>query len=613
MCGILSYFNAAGISKSELEYCMSALQKLQHRGPDGEGVVLFNTQTGKRATIRTLETPAGISCDINNLNELEDKEYNLFLGHRRLNIIDLSVTGHQPMYDTSDDFCIIFNGEIYNYLELTTELKNLSHKFKSHSDTEVILEAYKEWGKECFNRFNGMWSIIIYDSRNEELVISNDRYGIKPLYFIKNEKELIFSSEIKPFFSFPSRIKAYYKNAIDTYIKYGYTNYDEHTFFNEVKKFPNANYAVIKLQDTSSFKPTRYYKIENLFNSPLSARVALDKFRFLINDAVKLTLRSDVSLGIAISGGLDSSYILSRASSLLKKETLNTYSAIFPGKEGDESEYIKLALNNLPCKSYFVDPLEQFSFDDFERYIASQDYPVESTSFYAEWCVSKLVKDSGVKILLNGQGADEIFAGYHHHFYKYCSELICKGYISEYKQNLKYYCSAKGLPPEKVQSIIFNDLKLRFKAMFSSPADLDEKWARASTLKELLCIDIEETTLPAYLHTNDRSSMAFSIESRLPFLDYRLVDFAMALPAKYKIQNGWQKWILREAGDSLPAKIRYRKDKKGFTTPQKEWVEKYRKEFRVNLPILDKIGIEKEDSLRHYMLSLWLKNTPEIK
>jgi asparagine synthase (glutamine-hydrolysing) len=609
MCGILSYYRPTGLNRKDIQSCILGLRKLKHRGPDGEGAMLFNIQTGKYAVLKTNETPIGIDCTINDLNEINDCDYQLFLGHRRLNIIDLSIAGHQPMCDTSGDKWMIFNGEIYNYLELREELKNLNHVFKSNSDTEVILESYKEWGKECFNRFNGMWSIVMLDISKKELITSNDRYGIKPLYYIKDSGELIFSSEIKPFFCFRAKIKDYDKSSINTYINYGYINYNEHTFFKEVKKFPKSHYSIIKLQNSALFMPIKYYDVNNIsINLPKSETGTIEEFDFLIKDAVKLTLRSDVPLGVAISGGLDSSYMLYMAASLLKNEAINTYSAVFPGSDGDESAFINIAIEGLNCMSHFVNPMDKFTFEDFEKHIISQEYPVQSTSFYADWCVAKLVKDSGVRILLNGQGADEIFAGYHHHFYKYCSELIMKGHIHEYKKNLQDFCVIKGLDKQKVSNIVFHDLKQRIKSLFTKSITLHDKWINATNLTELLSIDLGEATLPAYLQSNDRNSMASSIESRLPFLDYRLVNFAMSLPSNYKIRDGYQKWIMRKAGRILPEAIRYRKDKKGFTTPEDEWIEKHKNEFSKNLSLLDNFGIERKNTFRHYSMALWLKN-----
>lgn len=611
MCGILAYFNRNGIQQEQISQSLSALKKIKHRGPDGEGVVLINSKTGEFRNLITDETPEGNFPNAITINEISEFKFDLLFGHRRLSIIDLSVNGHQPMSDEIGNW-IVFNGEVYNYIELREELKKENCKFKTDTDTEVILAAYRTWGPTCVKKFNGMFSIVLFDKKKHELFVANDRFGVKPLYIFNTASELVLSSEIKEIKAYQNKL-TYNENAFSNFVRHAYLDFDNSTFFNEVKRFPNSHYSEISLDKELQLRSSCYYELTT--RRSVSDNYKVEEFRELLNDSVRLRLRSDVEVGFASSGGLDSSSILYAGYHLIKntqpKPNLTTFSAIFPGMEGDESEFIKIVENDLAIKSNYTNPLEQFDISDFERLISHQEFPVQSTSYYAEWCVSRLVQNHHVKVLLVGQGGDEILAGYHHYFYRYCRQLILEGHILKYLSLIKKYSELKGLELNALHKRVIGEVKLaiRFRlglTRFSNK--LNEKWNKADKLIELLKLDLQEYTLPTYLRSGDRSAMAFSVEARHPFLDYRLVDYCFSLSDEAKINEGWQKWILRKAVPEMPESIGYRKDKKGFTTPQKEWVDNYKSQFNEYLDYLpDPYKNMSGDLFFKYSLGAWIK------
>lgn len=357
----------------------------------------------------------------------------------------------------------------------------------------------------------------------------------------------------------------------------------------------------------------RYYSITYI---PLNEKNIPEQFQSLLTDAVKLRLRSDVPIGFASSGGLDSSSILYIANSLLRKtgleKNVQTFSAIFPGLYGDESEFIRIVEKDLSVRTNYIFPLELFSIDDFEKHIYHQDIPVTSTSFYAEWCVARKVNQQGVKVLLIGQGGDELLAGYHHHFYRYCRQLILKGHLLAYLSQVRQYSILKDISASDVHLKVLNEVKLAAKfrlGLITLGNGLQEKWNKINTLTEVLKADLTETMLPAYLRSDDRDAMAFGIETRHPFLDYRLADFCFSLPDTYKIREGWQKWLLRQIDIGMPDAIRFRKDKKGYTTPQDIWLKLNRNAFEMYLNYLPEPykNYKVRDRFLLYALGAWFK------
>lgn len=618
MCGILTYYKQIGLSKADIQQSLEALVQIRHRGPNGEGLCLVDTRTKQFLTLRTPLTAPEYKCDAESLSEIEDGKYNLLLGHTRLSIFDLSIAGHQPMI-FDDGLMIVFNGEIYNFWEIRDELKLKGYTFESGSDTEVIVKAYKEWGENCLSKFNGMWAFIIYDGNLNKLFVSNDRFGVKPLYQYKNENSFIYTSEVKQFYAYKNLPLSYNRTIIDVFIERGSLDFDNSTFFKEIERFSAAHYSFYSFFDNTS-RTIEYYKLpQKAIN--ISEAEADEEYNRLFSLAISRRLRADVKIGISISGGVDSSAILYKALALANNpdSKINTFSAIFPGMEGDESSHIKVIENNLKDKInvHYTNPYEGFSIEDFEKHIWNQDFPTDSASYYAESSVAKLVRRNGVTVLLGGQGGDEVFAGYHQHFYKYCRELILSGKITKYLSLVNDYSELKSVPKNTIHKIVMGEIRtaiafrLGLKTFYNR---FDADWLKADKLIEALKLDMLKYQLPRYLRSDDREFMACGIETRQPFLDVDLVNFGYRLPNSFKINKGWQKWIIRKNMTTVPESIRFRKDKMGYTIPQEEFEENFKKElsnFQIFLVDYDSSLVNKEFSFRLAALGIWLKNNKE--
>ncbi len=601
MCGILTYYSKNGITKDNINECLLSLNTIKHRGPDGEGIVLINSITGENKTILTKDTPKDINCDFNEFTAIEDHHYDLLLGHRRLSIFDTSSAGHQPMKDQFGN-CIIFNGEIYNFHEIKQDLESKGYSFKSRTDTEVILASYQEWGKECLSRFNGMWSFVLWDNQKKFLFISNDRFGVKPLYHYQTENSIMFFSEIKQIKAFKEFDNILNKDNCNLYLNYKQICFDETTFYENVIRFSPGYYEIYDFKSKRLFQ--QYYSIEKIKKCKKLFKEAEEEFKFIFHNAVDIRMRSDVKWGVGLSGGLDSSSVLFYVNKVLeeRKDLFRpiTFSAVFPGMEGDESTFINDIINKIQVKSYTVNPYEQFSVEDFNKHLYYQEIPPISTSFYAQWKVAELVNKSGVTVNLVGQGADEIFGGYHAHFYKYCRSLILKGNVLRYLNEVKGYSRIKNLSISYIHKIVIGDLFLAFKFRLGL-SKLDNKLLKYwNQINDLTCFMKAEFTtfqLPYYLLSDDRTSMAHRVETRHPFLDYRIVEFAYSLPESHYIKNGWSKYIVRKSMNDLPENIRWRRDKKGFTTPQSKIINKLIPE-----------SIDLETDFRKYCLNQLIKN-----
>lgn len=582
MCGILAYYKRAGISREDLRKQQAALDSIRHRGPDGDGIFLIDSKNGRTWRLRTVDTPSDLPVELL-LEDYVDGQADLLLAHRRLSIFDLSSAGHQPMRDPVGNL-LCFNGEVYNFLELREELRSKGHDFSTGTDTEVILAAYREWGVDMLRRFNGMWAMMHYDVAERKFLVSNDRAGIKQLYRYGNDAEWMLASEIKAIRHVFGEGLNLNRELARFFLENSTLDTSEETMFREVRRVPAAHVAQHRLDEAPNFQP--YWDFPTGTKKYDSLQDAAAELRHLLDDAIRLRMRSDVPWGTTLSGGLDSSAIVYIAHLIGQAQgrnvPVNTFTASFPGQEGDETGHVKTIEKDLGTHARYCNPLADFSFEDFERFLHHQDQPVTSTAVYAQWAVMKLVGQSEVKVLLDGQGGDELFAGYHHHVYKLGRDLLLKGKLGSYKRLVREFCEMKGKDPAQVKKFIQDDVKLylKLKAGGKLPGPPENlAWNKARSLREVLRLDLQSWVMPNLLRYEDRNSMAFGLESRLPLLDYRIIEFAFQVPDTYKIREGWQKAVLREAVPELPDSIRFRKDKKGFSTPQKDWVNQYRERF----------------------------------
>jgi len=624
MCGI-----AAIISKSSknLLYSRSVLDNVikavLHRGPDDLGILCFD---------RNL-----------NIQSERDDNSNFFigLGHTRLSIIDLTNAGLQPMSICNGDYTITYNGEIYNYLELRKELEKEGFNFKSHCDTEVLLASYVHWGTECLKKMNGMWSFIILDKKKRELFISRDRTGIKPLYVWENERQISFVSEIKQFFQIPDFKKRVNIGNLMLYLITGYEN-NSSTFYDEVFIFPPASYAVVSV-DSPSLKIQKYWDIPLPSYTDITENDLMYEIKEKFNDAIKLHLRADLQVGVCLSGGLDSSSILVHMYKNSPTNLIHAFSICFNDFEYNEKKFMDILLRDYRINHICIFPNENHLANEFERFLFQHDEPVGSLSVFAQYMLMKAAKREGISVLLDGQGGDELFSGYWNSYilllYNIWEKnkllfLKCLAECFAFSANKQIFIETIKSFEEfhkrfYLKSLPFNPLKEYFENL--SHQYLLQWHIKAQELSpfEYRKAEIQNIHLPRLLKWEDRNSMAFSIESRLPFLDLELLNLVLSLPPRLNMKKGWTKYMLRLAmNESLPPQICWRRDKIGFDVPQKKWMSKgafYSKLLDWTLekehPVLDyvetdfeniRISLQKEDFEPNFMFRLfcadkWLK------
>jgi len=598
VCGIVAIFGP-NISLESRTQISTIVDYIQYRGPEDKGFAFFaQSQDNPEKVFGADLIYSTVQVDSCNAHKNEK----VTLAHCRLSIIDLSPAGHQPMSYGDDRYWIVYNGEVYNYRELREELEALGHQFKSHTDTEVVLASYAQWGKECLHRFNGMWAFIIFDTETGTVFASRDRFGVKPLYYwFSPEGFLAFASEIKQFTVLPGWSAVLNRERAYDYLTFGLIDHTHETLFKDVFQVRGGEAVEFSAHDVPPTLPVyKWYTLEvkKFQGTPEEAAAT---FRELLSDAVRLRLRSDVPIGSCLSGGLDSSSIVCLVNDILKESgdqsVQRTFSAFSHEKRVDESSFVKEVVACRKIESLSVYPEMDDLFRELDDIIWHQDEPFDSTSIFAQWNVFRLASQNHVKVMLDGQGADEMLGGYHYFFGIHFAGLLSK---LKFFTLFKEIQAAQELHRYRVRDdlgrIVYYTLPGSFRGIMGRilPQHGDaEDWFNLGSLvkhpgkspfAEISCDDpftdqcysrLLTTNLPALLHWEDRNSMAFSIESRVPFLDYRVVEFSLSLPAEYKLHKGITKKVLRDAmKGQLPEKIRNRQDKLGFATPEEEWIHR---------------------------------------
>ena len=590
MCGISGVIikkNASSLS----ERLVRMTNVIKHRGPDDEGYVIIdhnniaNCFGGDETKVYQNNSQIQYLPSTNINEQFLDNRTKIALGFRRLSILDLSPTGHQPMSSKNGRYWIVFNGEIYNYLELKSELIKAGYSFISNSDTEVIMAAYDYWGTDCQNKFNGMWAFILLDLNNNEIIVSRDRFGIKPLYYYSDENVILFASEIKQFLAFGGLDIGPNIEKIKTDLLFDTREYLKETSFTNVYRFPKSQYLKINIKTNSvnNFNFIKYYNLtfsndgnHNKYDS-IKAKNLSEEYYNLLEDAVSLRLRSDVEIGTCFSGGLDSSSVVYFVNKLLKKnnnhEKQKTFSLVFNSPDTsycDESIFIDSLSNQLKLNSFKFEPKLQDVISNYENMVFAMDTPQHST-LMSYLFTYKLVKDNNVTVTLDGQGADELQAGYIPYFRYYFMNNAFGDIFNKFSKNLNIM---EGSNKEILRGAFFSVLNnLGFKEFSEKILSKRKLQSPFKILNEKLFEDFNGD-LQTLFHYGDRGSMINSVESRFPMMDFRLVEFWMNLPSIYKIHNGYTKYIARLAmNNELPNTVVWRKDKKGWEMPQKEWIK----------------------------------------
>jgi len=587
MCGICGIFqlNGAPVSVSSL---VGMTRSIRHRGPDDEGFALIHTATNQAISCSSGDTVTDLRSKLAPLPD--STEANLAFGFRRLSIIDLSADGHQPMFDPQSGNWCIFNGEIYNYLELRRELQGFGYTFRTSSDTEVLLKAYQHWGIDCLRHLNGMFGFSIWDAGKRELFCARDHLGIKPFQYFYDGRSFIWSSEIKAILASGLVDAAANREVIANFLLHSRYDTDQQTFFREIfQLLPGHALRISAEHGISVFRYWDVYPGE----SALSPDELVQNFYDLFQDSVRLQMRSDVPLGIALSGGLDSGSIAMIAEGLTENK-INTFSVYYENNPRyDEREYIREILAAGQFNPVFFTSDGQFGIDQIQRWIYFQDAPTVSASPFSAYHNYQNIQTAGIKVVLNGQGGDELLAGYPYFFKYYFLSLLKNGQFKTLSRELGTYKIKRKVPSAAfnqlllmlaLRSVLPGSLMRRFEvhekvnSKFYDPALFSIKNMEPDTsgfsdpFSGSLYRALTSTILPRLLHWEDRNSMAYSIESRVPFLDPRLVEFVFSLPGRMKLNQAETKYILRESMRGvLPEKVRSRQDKTGFATPTDEW------------------------------------------
>lgn len=553
MCGIAGIinFNKNAVRESDVRTMMATMK---HRGPDDDGVFLKDS---------------------------------IGFGFVRLSIIDLSPAGHQPFLSDNERHIMVFNGEIFNYIELREDLENLGYVFKTQTDTEVLLKGYIHWGESILDKLNGMWALAIYDKIENTIFFARDRYGIKPFYYSLQNGSLFFASEIPSILKvIPNRPTANYDIIYD-FLVYNKTEHSENTFFSEIKKMMHGHYLKINLNDnngSTSIIPTKWYDIKERIEKTLPFKDPSEYKEALIS-AIKLRLRSDVPVGVSFSGGLDSSAITSIVIDDLNKNDLNTFSAVYGDSfAGDESFFINL-YKDKSGERHYITPSGKTLLDDLDEFIDCHSEPVPTTSPYAQYKVMELASKN-VVVTLDGQGADEQLGGYHYFFGFYFKDLLKKKQYQKLNREMYSYLrihkSLFGLktfiffllPHNRRERLKIKDtgyLLPEFARAYSGNSSIGDNLYGSESLQEAM-LNHFEYKLEHLLKWEDSNSMHFSLEARVPFLDYRLVEKTLASRSTDIIKNGMTKYLLRESmRGTVPEEIRLRVDKTGYSTPQDDW------------------------------------------
>ncbi len=569
MCGIAGIVSASGFDPQSL---LEATHLVKHRGPDGYGFAYFCPRPGCRGQV------------ILNENRVPTEGAIVGLGHRRLAILDLSPSGSQPMQTSDGMLTVVFNGEIYNYLEIREELKALGCAFRTGTDTEVLLQAYRQWGRECLHRFNGMWSFAIWDSSRQRLFCSRDRFGIKPFYYSCDSGRFLFASEIKQLLRFPDIPRRANAGRVWDYLEFGILSHSEETLFQGIRELRGGHSLTLDVA-SGEMSPIieRYWDLELRTPGSVSEEAAREQFLETFKDAVRIRLRSDVPVGSCLSGGLDSSSIVSVARSLAPRDDFHTFSACFDDPQLDERPYIEEAVSATRAKPHYVFPSGTAFRESLERLLWHQDEPIAGSSVFAQEAVMERARREAVPVLLDGQGGDETLCGYRKFYYFYLRHLLKRREPRLLREASLQLWRGDSVPLNWADATRY--LPQPFRRKHSVVARLsDNDFAKhrgedairlgpgeslAARQKE----DLVRLSLPVLLRYEDRNSMAHSIETRLPFLDYRLVEFLVNSPEHLKLRDGWTKWILRQAMRGiLPEKIRLRRRKLGFDAPEKQWI-----------------------------------------
>jgi len=550
MCGVFGAVHLRGrFDADRYDEFVRLTDLVAYRGPDDSDYRGFDVKSGS--------------------TEARDG-FDAFLGHRRLAIIDLSVEGRNPL--TDDGRCwILFNGEIFNYVELREELRARGHVFRTETDTEVVLKVYREFGEAGFDRLNGMWAFALVDLERRRVVLSRDRFSIKPLYLLRRDDAIYFASEAKQLLPLLPR-REMNRGVMYLYITQALLDHSSDSFFEGITSLKAKHNLVLDFAEgTIQERPYWDYRLRDT----IGERAALEEFSALLTDSIRIRLRSDVKIGALVSGGLDSSAIAVLANRLLEGK-LETYSVVSDDRRFSEEAFVDRLSAATGLRNERLRFRSEAALGAFDTVVWHNDEPFLGFHAIAQFQLLERIKqETDVTVLLSGQGGDECLLGYSKFFFFHVEDLLRRGRVIEAFRHL-LASAVKGTVVRQFNLAAARRYVPWRRAREHFPYVLlhgkHEPVGRAATLAERQCLDLDKYSVPPQTHFEDRNSMAHSLEMRLPFLDHRLVEFLVSLPVALKLRDGWTKYVARAALDELPAEIRWRRDKQGFLTPEESWL-----------------------------------------
>lgn len=583
MCGIAGVID---LDRKPVEpaLLLAMNQAIAHRGPDDEGYVLIDQVSSRVRHYSGPTSPEDIRSRFPLLRAgFPAHGFNIGLSHRRFSIIDLSSAGHQPFFDSEQEYCVVFNGEIYNYVEIRAELIAKGFNFQTRSDTEVLLVAYKCWGAKCFEKLNGFWALALYDFKNHALLLSRDRIGKKPLYWTRVGSRVYFASEIKALLRIPEIYQRRRVNeaSVSDWLVYDVKDLDFSTCFHGIHSLPSGSWSLV--DESFPNHSTKFWKVpeERLREKDMSVHEACLRLREVCEDAVRIRLRCDVPLSVELSGGLDSSVVLALAAQVYPSK-ITSYTIRFPEEKYNEEPFARSV-----AKRYGVDyrvldsPTENFWCQIFP-FTYLQEEPYHSPNMQTSQVIWSHMRASGTKVLLTGSGGDENFAGYGIYFYSHHRDNLMTGRVDRYLRNALLDSEARNrlaslstpiieLIKEAIKQYAPAELVRRFRSEGWPYYFTGKRYPRSlypMSASQALYGYMTNLLMPYWLRSGDKVVMGMPVEPRCPLLDYRVIELAFHLPVTYLIRNGWRKWILRKAmEDLLPQDVVWRKNKMGFPFP----------------------------------------------
>lgn len=604
MCGISGYLDlTSGL-------CLETLQKMNdviyHRGPDDEGYLLINEHDmvpcSGRDTLDELGLPS--------VNQMDGRRYFLGFGHRRLSILDPSPNGHQPMFLAERGIAVTYNGEIYNYLEVREELERLGYTFQTNCDTEVLLYAYCEWGEDCLLHFNGMWGFALWDSKEGKLFCARDRLGAKPFHYWRQGNRMLFGSELKQLCQDDSTPRQFNRRSLAASLIYGMSDYDEQTWIEGFFNLRPGCKLIVKLstnrQEIKTFRVEPYWELKAGFRYDIPIEEWKERLAAEFSRSCRWRLRSDVPVAAMLSGGLDSSCLVTEVCDQLSDPSqFHTFTTQFPDEDGqrecNEYRYAEMVNRHCGCQGHPV------LINPNQNIVELYEKQLWTAEGYSPWgifgsaLVFEEIQKYGFKVILNGQCGDETLFGYTWYMMRYILDQLRSGHFFRGIKLLSQYQGLSGFTKLRtLQSLFYynvpyvrNMKKYMNARTFISENVLKERhW---EFLRPLLCPNsceqlqitgLTAISLPSIIRFDDRQYMAYSMESRLPFMDYRFVELAVQIPPAFKVKDGYSKYIMREIfDDRMPKEVTWRGDKLGFSMPVDVWKHRIPKAYLQDLVV----------------------------